>query len=116
MTTENNWDKYRPFNEDELLQQIGKENIFAISGGRVEVWRTDDGKEARTVTLPVSHGYKVEIYLDWDDTYTVSRILVRKGKTTVKGTIEGVYCDQVGEIAYQASCFVNVKFGSKVVA
>jgi predicted sulfurtransferase len=26
-------DKYRPFNEDELLKQIGIQNVFAISGG-----------------------------------------------------------------------------------
>ena len=25
----------RPFNEDELIDQIGRMNIFAVSGGRV---------------------------------------------------------------------------------
>ena len=105
------YEKYRPFNEDELLGQIGRGNIFAISGGRVQVWRTNDGKATRTITLPVSNGYSVEIYLAWDDTWTVSRQFVRKGVVSDKGTLSGVYADQVGEIAYQASCFRNVEFG-----
>lgn len=108
-------EKYRPFDEDQLLAQIGKQNIFAISGGRVEIWRTNDGKAARTVTLPVSNGYSVEIYLAWDDTYTVTRQFKRKGQYTNKGTIEGVYCENIGEVVYQASCFrSNKDFGKKV--
>ena len=113
--TENNWDKYRPFNEEQLLAQIGIQNVFAISGGRVEVWRTNDGKACRTITLPVSNGYSVEIYLAWDDTYTVTRQFKRKGQYINKGTVEGVYFDEIGEVAYQASCFrSNPDFGKKV--
>ena len=108
-------EKYRPFNEDELLKQIGIQNVFAISGGRVEVWRTNDGQACRSITLPVSNGYSVEIYLAWDDTYTVTRQFKRKGQYFNKGTVEGVYCENIGEVAYQASCFRNVEFG-KVVA
>ena len=108
MSTE---EKYRPFNEDELLKQIGIQNVFAISGGRVEVWRTNDGQACRSITLPVSNGYSVEIYLAWDDTYTVTRQFKRKGQYFNKGTVEGVYCENIGEIAYQASCFRNVEFG-----
>ena len=109
-------DKYRPFNEDELLRQIGVQNVFAISGGRVGVWRTNDGQACRSITLPVSNGYSVEIYLAWDDTYTVTRQFKRKGQYINKGTVEGVYCENIGEVAYQASCFrSNPDFG-KVVA
>lgn len=108
-------EKYRPFNEDELLKQIGIQNVFAISGGRVQVWRTDDGQACRSITLPVSNGYSVEIYLAWDDTYTVTRQFKRKGQYFNKGTVEGVDCENVGEVAYRASCFRNVEFG-KVVA
>jgi hypothetical protein len=104
-------EKYRPFNEDELLKQIGIQNVFAISGGRVEVWRTNDGQACRSITLPVSNGYSVEIYLAWDDTYTVTRQFKRKGQYFNKGTVEGVYCENIGEVAYQASCFRNVEFG-----
>lgn len=99
----------RPFNEDTLLDQIGRDNIWAISGGRVGVWRPNG--ECMEVELPVSSGYLVRIVLAGDDTYTVERILRRrpKGQTArvdkVLGRMEGVYCDQVGEVAYYASCY-----------
>lgn len=114
--TDSNWDKYRPFDEDQLLAQIGLMNILAVSGGRVEVWRTNDGTGTRTVTLPVSNGYSVEIYLAWDDTYTVTRQFKRKGQQINKGTVSGVYAEDIGEVVYQASCFRNVEFGEKVNA
>lgn len=105
----------RPFNEDELIGQVGRMNIFAISGGRVGVIVNDD-KETVEVQLPVSNGYRVSIKLGWDDTWTVARQFVRKGVVSDKGTIDGVYCENVGEVAYQASCFrSNDSFG-KVVA
>jgi hypothetical protein len=107
-------EKYRPFDEDQLLAQIGKQNIFAISGGRVEIWRTNDGKAARTVTLPVSNGYSVEIYLAWDDIWTVTRQFKRKGQYSNKGTLEGIYPENIGEVAYRASCFRSYEFGKKV--
>ena len=101
----------RPFNEDELIKQIGRMNVFAISGGRVGVIVNDEG-ETVEIQLPVSNGYRVSIKLGWDDTYTVSRQFVRKGTVSDKGTIEGVYCTEIGEVAYQASCFrSNDAFG-----
>jgi hypothetical protein len=99
----------RPFNEDELIAQIGRMNIFAISGGRVGVIR--ENGETVGIELPVSNGYRVSIKLGWDDTWTVSRQFVRAGVVFEKGTLSSVYADQVGEIAYQASCFRNVEFG-----
>ena len=105
----------RPFNEDELINQIGRMNVFAISGGRVGVIVNNQG-ETIEVQLPVSNGYRVSITLGWNDTWTVSRQFVRKGVVSDKGTLENVYCEQVGEIAYKASCFRNVQFGEKVNA
>lgn len=99
----------RPFDEDVLLNQIGQNNVWAISGGRVGVWKPNG--ECLEVELPVSSGYLVRITLAGDDTYTVERILRRrpKGQTSkvdkVLGRMEGVYCDQVGEVAYYASCY-----------
>ncbi len=99
----------RPFDEDTLLAQIGRDNVWAISGGRVGVWKPNG--ECMEVELPVSSGYLVRIVLAGDDTYTVERILRRrpKGQTArvdkVLGRMEGVYCDQVGEVAYYASCY-----------
>ena len=102
----------RPFNEDELIDQIGRMNIFAISGGRVGVTKNNQG-ETVEVELKVGKGYRVSISLGWDDTWTVSRQFVRKGVVSDKGTLTGVFADQVGEIAYKARCFVNVQFGEK---
>jgi len=79
----------RPFNEGELISQIGHMNVFAISGGRVGVIVNDEG-ETVEVELPVSNGYRVSIKLGWDDTYTVSRQFVRKGVVKDKGTVEGI--------------------------
>lgn len=110
----------RPFNEDTLLDQIGRMNVLAISGGRVGIWKPEG--ETVEVELPVSSGYLVRITLAWNDTYTVERILRRrpKGKTAketkVLGRVTGVYCDQVGEVAYYASCYKNVPFGEEVSA
>ena len=99
----------RPFNEDTLLDQIGIGNVLAISGGRVGVHRIEG--ECWELDLPVSSGYLVRITLAGDDTYTVQRILKRRKKGesspsfTIKGEMRGVYCDQVGEVAYYASCY-----------
>ena len=105
----------RPFDENELISQIGRMNVVAISGGRVGVIVNDEG-ETVEIHLPVSNGYRVSIKLGWDDTYTVSRQFVRKGTVSDKGTIEGVYCTEIGEVAYQASCFRSNDAFGKVVA
>ena len=75
----------RPFNEDELLNQIGRMNVFAISGGRVGVWKPQG--ECVEVELPVSSGYWVRITLSWDDTYTVERVLKRRPENTANFAI-----------------------------
>jgi len=80
------------------LSQIGGGNILAISGGRI-------GTYGNTLVLPVRYGYSVEIDLAWNDTYTVRRVHTRKGVRNVKGEMTDVYFDQLGEIAYRASCY-----------
>jgi hypothetical protein len=44
-------------------------------------------------------------------TYTVRRVFARAGKEWIKGVRTNIYGDQVGEAAYEASCFRNVEFG-----
>lgn len=88
-----------------ILEQIGRMNILAISGGRV--LRRETG-----VTLPVSNGYRVTVDLAANDTYTVRRIFQRGSRTWIKGELTDVYCDQVGEQAYRASCFRSDDFGT----
>jgi hypothetical protein len=87
-----------------LLSQIGTMNILAISGGRVA--RRETG-----VTLRVGSGYSVTVDLDWNDTYIVRRVFKRGSKVWIKGEQRNVYCDEVGEVAYRASCFRNGAWG-----
>ena len=105
ITVETMSDKFAPCDTAELLRQIGPMNILAISGGRII--RRETG-----ATLPVGRGYRVTVDLAGDDTYTVRRVFVRGAKVWIKGEMDSVYCDQVGERAYRASCFVNVDFGA----
>lgn len=97
-----------PCDTSELLAQIGRMNVLAISGGRVQ--RRETG-----VTLPVSSGYRVLVDLAASDTYVVQRVMVRGAKTFVKGVRENVYCDEVGEAAYRASCYRSNDFGGHKV-
>ena len=114
-------DKGREFSVEVLKSQIGFWNIGAISGGRVLIDGATYNEEYKTtqqVELPVAYGYRVRITLGWDDTYTVSRVIVKNTKKgiseVIKGTVEGVYCENIGEVAYKASCFRNVEFGKAV--
>lgn len=93
----------------ELLNQIGRATVLAISGGRVRY-------TGNAIVLPVSNGYTVEITLDPSDTYTVSRVFTRGVKRWIKGQIDNVYCDQISDIAYEASCFRSNDFGAHRVA
>jgi hypothetical protein len=89
--------EFRPVNCGEILQQLGRNNLFAISGGRV--LQRESG-----ITLPVSNGYSVTIDLAWNDTYTVRRIFTRSGKQKIKELVN-VYAEDLPEVAYFASCF-----------
>lgn len=87
-----------------IVEQIGRGNIFSISGGRII--GVTDPDDRIGIELPVSHGYKVRVFYDEaGDDYIVVRVMVRGAKEFVKGTKTGVYCDQVGEQAYRAGMF-----------
>ena len=87
-----------------LVNQIVMMNVMAISGGRV----IDRGTG---ITLPVGHGYSVEIDLNFMDFYDVKRVYTRGTKRVIKGEAVDVDFTQIGEVAYKASCYVNVSFG-----
>lgn len=92
--------------EQDLRDQIGLGNVFAISGGRTIMVTPS------TMRLPVSNGYAVEVTLEHSDLYTVRRTHTsRKGDTTIEGVQRGVFVDSVGESAYRASCFNNGPWG-----
>jgi len=107
-TTPNPFDTGRDLDWSVLQVQIGRMTVAAISGGRVK--RVGPS----TIDLPISSGYKVRITLAADDTYTVQRVMVRGDKTWIKGEQTNVYCDEVSEVAYQASSYKSYEFGDKV--
>lgn len=103
----------RPFNEDELIRQIGHMNVLAISGGQVGVIKNKDG-ETMEIQLKAGKGYRVCITLGFWDTWVVRREYVRNGVVFEKGVVEDVYFTEIGEVAYQASLFIsNPNFGKK---
>lgn len=97
---------HRDFDPATTIGQIGKMNVLAVSGGKVNAIHNIEGA-AVGVELPVSSGYKVRVFLRDDDTYTVQRV----NKDTVKGEETGVFADQVGESVYQAGMYKSNPFG-----
>lgn len=88
-----------------IVSQIGRMNLFAISGGRV----IDSG---HGVILPVGSGYKVTVDLAWNDTYTVRRIRIVGVQAWLYGEVTGVHAEELGEVAYQAHAFRSYDFGT----
>lgn len=87
-----------------ILAQVGRMTVLGISGGRVEC------PDERTVRLPVSNGYRVEIeHLPVPDIYEVRRVFERAGKRTVKGTVQ-CFCDDVSQQAWEAHAFRSYDF------
>lgn len=91
-------DTFIPCLTDQLISQIARMTLAAISGGRVI-------RRSTGITLPVSNGYTVTIDLAAGDTYTVRRLFRRGDKVWIKGERTGVYAEDVSEAAYFASCF-----------
>ena len=88
----------REMDVNTTIEQIGMRNILAISGGMR--WMVGNNLD-----LPVSNGYRVVVTPEGNDTYTVRRMFTRGAKVWVKAEVRNVYAEQVGEIAYRASCF-----------
>ena len=87
------------------LAHVGRMNLLAISGGRVQAITET------TISLPVRQGYTVEIeYKPVPDLYEVRRMFRRGLKVWNKGTETGIYADQLGDSAYRASCYLD-EFG-----
>lgn len=96
----------RPFDLRETLIQIGSGNLLAISGGRSRPITTQGSRtHVDQLDLPVHYGYSVRIFLAANDTYIVQRIFRRGSREWVKQEWTDVYADQIGEIAYRASCY-----------
>lgn len=95
----------------EVIAQIGRMNMYAISGG---VWASlrDSSDQDRIIGVWLHCGTSraVEVILDWNDTYIVRRVRrITRGAGRNSGVVEfeqkEVYCDELAEVAYRASCW-----------
>lgn len=99
----------RPCDTGEVLAQVGKMTVLAICGGKwAKVY--DSGLETVGVLMFCGESRAVEIVLDPWDTYTVRRVrLVNRGaeagSIVVESEVSDVYCDNLSEVAYSASCW-----------
>ena len=97
----------RPCDANEIIRQIGKMNILAISGGSVAVI-LDSYNETIGIQLPCGANRQVEVTLNFMDTYTVRRYRTivtgeRRGEDVLEFEEDMIYCDEVAESAYRAS-------------
>lgn len=96
-TTTSPYDTGRDLDFPELVAQIGRWNYLAICGGR-KARRLGPS----TIEMVVGNGWRVRVTIAANDTYTVERVSARGGR--IAGSLDGVYCDQIGDVAYAASC------------
>lgn len=99
----------RPCDAHQIVQQIGAATLMAISGLRTNSIYNSD-METVGISLPINNTRRVDIVLDWDDTYIVRRIRrivsgKNKGQEVTEDEYRNIYCDQVSDVAYTASCW-----------
>lgn len=94
---------------EQVLDEFAASDLCHVEVDGVTVAVTER-KEVAFRRLPVGSGYSVTVDLAANDTYTVRRVFKRGAKVWVKGEQTEVYCDEVGEIAYQASSFRSYDF------
>lgn len=99
----------RPCDPKVIIQQMGVPTFFAVCGGK---WTAVVNKDNETVgvLMPTSGSRMVEVILDWMDTYTVRRTRIvthgdKRGDIVVESETQMVYCDQLNEVVWQASCW-----------
>ena len=99
----------RPCSAMEIVSQIGKMTVLAVSGGRMTALRNEEGDEVGVI-LPINPTRRVEVVLDFMDTYTVRRVRYLNkgqfaGKEVVEFEREDIYCDELYDVVYTASCW-----------
>lgn len=92
-----------------VRDQIGLMTVLGVSGGRWHSLRDKDG-ETVGIALPCGTNRTVEVVLNFLDLYTVRRYRTivngaRKGETVVEYEAQDIYCDQLSEVVYSASCW-----------
>jgi len=92
-----------------LISQMGRMNLWAISGGKYGVITDPQDGVPVGIIMPCGGNRAVEVVLNFLDLYTVRRVRyvtagANKGEVVVEAELgDMIYCDEVGEYAYQAS-------------
>jgi hypothetical protein len=98
------YEGYREFNlERDLLPQIHRGDLLAVSGGRREQLNKYEAN------FPVGKGYSVRVKLSFWDTWEVERVFEREGKAWLKERWDDVYAFDVSDVVYKASCYHHTK-------
>ena len=97
----------RPCDTSEVMNQIGKMVVLAVSGGRMACLEDKEG-ETVGVILPITSTRRIEVVLDYSDTYIVKRIrYIQTGKMAHTEVVEEekshIYCDQLAEVVLDLS-------------
>lgn len=97
----------RPCDTAEVMNQIGKMVVFAVSGGRMAHLQDKEG-DTVGVILPITSTRRIEVILDYSDTYIVRRIrYIQTGKLAHTEQVEAeqsnIYCDQLAEVVLNLS-------------
>ena len=100
----------RPCDHRVIAEQIGAMTILAVSGGRAFPIYSNDSNDTVGLRLPIDGTRRVDIILDWMDTYSVRRVRTitsgpKRGIDVIEFEQSDVFCDEVGEVTYSASCW-----------
>lgn len=100
----------RPCDHRVIAEQIGIMTVLAISGGKAFPIYSHDRDDSVGLRLPIDGTRRVDVILGWMDTYTVRRIRTivsgpQRGSDVVEFERSDVFCDEVGHVAYEASCW-----------
>ena len=93
-----------------ILRQIGGTTVLAVSGGRWGAIRDGESSQVIGVQLPCGTNRVVEVTLSFMDTYTVRRYRTvvrgeRRGGDIMEYSATDIYCDELSNVVYEASCW-----------
>ena len=100
----------RPCDHRVIAQQVGIMTVLAVSGGKAFPIYSDESNDTVGLRLPIDGTRRVDVILDWSDTYTVRRVRTitsgpKRGTDVIEFERSDVFCDEVSSIAYDASCW-----------
>jgi hypothetical protein len=102
----------RPCDAEEIIRQIGAMTLLGVSGGRwFRIYNAQHSNKREVgVFMPCGSARGVEVVLNHLDLYDVRRVRLitrgeKAGEIVVESETLNIYCDQVAEVVYGASCW-----------